>query len=208
MRLIVLVLAAFGLSACMGGYDVAHPNVINNVQREVTWREFQYCGGWGCSDPHEAGFTAAEWAEVQSIMGPPARSAADERDQIARAIGAMETIIGVKTGYHRDRAGTGSGIFQSGQLDCYSEATNSSSFIHLLYNAGLLQHHTPAEPIMRGQATSRSWRQTHATAALTEIETGTLYAMDSWFFPSGHQAVWVEADVWADAWAPEGGASI
>ena len=33
-------------------------------------------------------------------------------------------------------------------------------------------------------------------------------AMDSWFFDSGHPAVWVDADTWSASWAPEGGASI
>lgn len=197
-----------GLGGCAGGYAAAHPNVIGNVDRAADWRDFQYCGGWGCSDPKESGFSQGEWDEVVAIMTPAATTPAEERDQIARALGAMETIIGAKTGYDRDRAGTGSGIFQPGQLDCYSEAANSSTFIRLLARADLLRFHLPAEPIMRGQATSLSWRQTHATAALTEQETGTLYAMDSWFFPSGHNAVWVDADTWGGAWAPPGGAGI
>ncbi len=206
MRGFVLGLAALALGGCMGGYDLAHPNVLGNVDRTSDWEAFQYCGGWGCSDPHEAGFTPDEWAQVIAVMAPPARSAEAERANIGHAIGVMESVIGGKTGYDRDRAGTGSGIFQPGQLDCYSEAANSSTFIHLLNNAELLHFHEPADPIMRGQATSRSWRQTHATAALTERESGTLYAMDSWFFRNGHQAVSVEAEIWADAWAPPGGA--
>ena len=101
----------------MGGYDLAHPNVLANVDPAADWETFQYCGGWGCSDPHAAGFTPDEWAQVTAVMAPPARSAEAERTNIGRAIGMMESIIGGKTGYDRDRAGTGSGIFQLGQLD-------------------------------------------------------------------------------------------
>jgi len=204
----VLVPMGLGLSGCAGGYAAAHPNVTGNVDRTADWRDFHYCGGWGCSDPREVAFSPDEWAQVAAVMMPAAASAEEERVQLGNAIGLMETIIGGKTGYDRDRAGTGSGIFQFGQLDCYSEAANSSTFLRLLDHAGLMQFHTPAEPIMRGQAASKSWRQTHATAALTEDESGVLFAMDSWFFPSGHAAVSVEAEIWGGAWAPPGGAAI
>ena len=208
MRNILSVWLALGLGACVGGYDLAHPNVLSNVQRHADWQGFQYCGGWGCSDPHPSLFTPLEWLRVEAIMEPPTAIPAAEREQIAAAIGLMESVIGRKTGYHRDRAGTAAGLFQLGQLDCYSEATNTSTFLHLLHNAGLLRHHTPADPIMRGQATSRSWRQTHATATMVENSSGTLFAMDSWFFDSGHKAVYVEAEIWGDAWAPEDGATF
>jgi len=206
--LTLLIPAALGLSACAGGYVAASDSVLSNVDRGGDWRDFQYCGGWGCSDPREGSFTDDEWAQVVAVMTPPAATAADERDQLAHAIGVMETIMGGKTGYDRDRPGTGSGLFQPGQLDCFSEATNTSSFLSLIHHAGLMHFHTPAEPIMRGQAAERSWRQTHATAALTEDENGILYAMDSWFFGGGHDAIWVDAETWGGAWAPSGGASI
>lgn len=206
--LIPALFAALSLGACVGGFDTAHPNVMGNVQPAARWEGFTYCGGWGCSDPRETEFTDAEWAEVRAVMSPPASDAEAERAQVAEAIGLMERLIGPKTGYNRDLAGTGAGVFQPGQLDCYSEATNTSNFIVLLANDGLLAFHEPADPIMRGLATSRSWRQTHATATLRERESGTLYAMDSWFFDSGHPAVFVEADTWADAWAPDGGAHL
>jgi hypothetical protein len=178
------------------------------VDRSGDWRHFRYCGGWGCSDPRQVGFTEDEWAQVAAVLTPAAADAAEERDRLAHAVGVMETIIGGKTGYYRDRPGTGSGIFQPGQLDCFSEATNTSTFLRLIAGAGLMHFHAPADPIMRGQATERSWRQTHATAALTETATGTLYAMDSWFFAAGHDAVWVDAETWGGPWAPPGGAHI
>lgn len=196
------VFLCFGLTACVGGYGEAHPNVIGNVHADAARAGFGYCGGWGCSDPEEAGFTAEEWSRVEAVFLPNSNTAEDERQQIAQAIGLMESIIGPKTGYGRDKGGTASGVFQPGQLDCYSEAANTSNFLHLLNNGDLLRFHQPADPIMRGQATSRSWRPTHATATLVEIETGTLFAMDSWFYDSGHAAVYVEADTWADAWGP------
>ena len=205
MRAILVLVLAVALGGCIGGYGAAHPNVMGNVDHDAHWEGFGYCGGWGCSDPHPVDLTREEWDEVAAIMYPAALTAEEERIKIGQAIGRLETFAGGKVGYDRDRAGTAAGVLQFGQLDCYSEAANSSTFIHLLHNAGLLDFHEPADPIMRGQATARSWRQTHATATLMETESGVLYAMDSWFFASGHAAVSVEADVWADAWGPEGG---
>jgi len=205
MRIYVIILAAMALGGCIGGYGPAHPNVVGNVDHDAHWNSFDYCGGWGCSDPHRVMLSDDEWAEVAAIMAPAAQSAEEEREQVRHAVGLLETHAGGKTGYDRDKAGTAAGVLQLGQLDCYSEAANSTTFIHLLNNAGLLRFHEPAEPIMRGQATSRSWRQTHATATMMDVESGVLYAMDSWFFRSGEPAVYVEADVWADAWGPEGG---
>ncbi len=208
IRLPIPMLSAVLLAGCIGGFDVAHPNVLGNVQSAATWEGFGYCGGWGCSDPSGTSFTPTEWAEVVAVMTPAAPTPQAEREQVAQAVGLMERFIGPKTGYDRDLAGTGAGIFQPGQLDCYSEAANTSNFLHLLNNAGLLRHHQPADPIMRGLATSRSWRGTHATATMTETFSGVLFAMDSWFFASGHDAVFVEADTWANSWAPDGGASL
>ncbi len=209
MRIFYRLMATFlflGLAACVGGYGEAHPNIIGNVHADASWDEFGYCGGWGCSDPSDAGFTAEEWIQVEAAFSPQAQSAEDELQQIAQAVGLMEGIIGPKTGYDRDKGGTASGMFQLGQLDCYSEATNTSNFLHLLDNSNLMRFHAPADPIMRGMGTSRSWRQTHATASIRNLETGTLIAMDSWFYDNGHAAVYVEADTWADAWGPGSGA--
>jgi len=207
MTRVIAVFLGLALAGCAGGYDIAHENVVDNVARTSTWDAFGYCGGWGCSDHRDTGFTQQEWSEVAAHFSPGAQSAEQERQQIAHAIGAMEGFIGAKTGYDRDKGGTGGGIFQSGQLDCYSEAANTSSFLHLLNNAGLLRYHVPAEPIMRGIGSSKSWRPTHATATMTEFESGTRIAMDSWFYDNGTPAVYVEADTWAGAWGPdEGGA--
>ena len=199
---------ALGLAGCAGGYGAAHPNVMNNVGHTASWDEFGYCGGWGCSDRQTANFTADEWRQVEEVFAVPATSAEQERQQIAQSIGVIENIAGAKTGYDNDRGGTGAGIFHRGQLDCYSEAANTSTFLHLLDNAGLIRFHTVSDPIMRGQAASKSFRPTHATAAITENESGTLIAMDSWFYDNGHAAVYVDADTWADGWGPDDGGAM
>ncbi len=208
IRVLAILCLAAALGGCIGGYDLAHPNVISNVQPTANPSGFRYCGGWGCSDPHAAAFTEDEWQQVTTTMMPPAATAEAERAQIGEAIGLMERLIAPKFGYDRDLAGTGAGVFRPGQLDCYSEATNTSNFLHLLNNAGFLRFHEPADPIMRGMATSRSWRGTHATATVIETASAERIAVDSWFFENGHAAVYVDADTWAKSWAPEGGASL
>lgn len=208
MNRLILIAISLGLGGCAGGYDLAHYNVVNNVHDSASWQDFLYCGGWGCSRPQDVLFAPEEWAQVETIMQSAAATPEAERAQVAEAIGLMELLIAPKTGHGGDLAGTASGFSQRGQLDCYSEAANTSNFLWVLHNAGLLRHHTPADPIMRGMAAGKSWRPTHATATMAENLSGELYAMDSWFFDNGHSAVYVDAATWGGAWAPSGGASF
>ncbi len=69
---------------------------------------FEICTGGGCAEIKPVAVTGDEWKIITAIFegDTSAKDAPLERKHIAEAIGALEKIVGVKTGTSTDRAGT------------------------------------------------------------------------------------------------------
>jgi hypothetical protein len=139
-------------------------------------------------------------ADLTAIMKKwrtKADTAEDERRGVAYAIGWIETRVGNAIGTKDDRAGMdfeGSG--DPTQQDCVDEATNTTSYMMVLQNKGLLRHHTVGVPFakenyLRGVA---GW--THWTAILTETTSKQRWAVDSWIYANGENPAIIEAEKW------------
>ena len=141
-----------------------------------------------------------QWRAIRELFDPPADSAETERGQIWVAIARMESFIGPKTGTGHDLGGV-EHPFASGddQMDCIDESTNTSLYITLFQNAGLLRFHQVDDRATRGYF-FRGWP--HTTAVMLEIETGKLWAVDSWFFDNGVPPAIVPLEEWEAGWKP------
>ena len=82
-------------------------------------------------------------------------------------------------------------------MDCIDEATNSTVYLRLLKNAGLLHFHSQAYRLSRGGLI-----RPHNTATIIEIESNTHYAVDSWFGHNGEQPVIIPLTLWKSGWKP------
>lgn len=161
---------------------------------------FEACHRQGCTE-HTTVRLAAE--EVQSIFkafGPPAAIAKQERAAIARAISRFEQIVGPRTGTDRDLGGTFPGAFRAGQMDCIDESTNTTTYLHLLDQAGMLRWHDIQNPSTRFPIPRGWWP--HTTAVILERATGTKYVVDSWFDDNGYPPHIVELSIWKRGWKP------
>ncbi len=139
------------------------------------------CWGYGCDRSQRLLLPAAGWRSVQAIFASPAPNAAAERERIAAAIARMETAVGAVTGTHADRGGNIVGSGQPGQLDCIDESRNTTGYLHLLAEHGLLRWHTVGERHKR-----MVWViDQHWTATVVEREDGSRWAIDSWFLDNG-----------------------
>lgn len=158
------------------------------------------CHAYGCRKQTKVRFSDADLAELAAIMAKWRTKAAtpgDERRGVAYAIGWMERVVGERVGTKDDRAGMD--FAASGdptQQDCVDEATNTTSYLTVLANAGLLTHHTVGTPFakenyLRGVA---GW--THWTAVLVEKGVAKRWAVDSWIYANGENAAVVEAENW------------
>ena len=126
--------------------------------------------------------------------------AEQERNLIAMAIGAFEMIVGSKTGTATDLAGTFGNADFPGQMDCNDEAINSTTYIRLMRQNGLIKFHEPEDMRTRNFFFT-GWP--HSTAVIRETASGKRFAVDSWFYDNGMPATIVPFQVWKSGYYPE-----
>ena len=160
---------------------------------------FEICQGGGCVEVSQLNLSQAEWQPISQIFSSKAQNASQERAQIAKAIGALESVVGVKIGTTSDRAGTFDNSNYQGQLDCNDEAINTTTYMRLLKQNGLMQHHEIEDTRTRNFFFT-GWP--HTTAVIHDIKTGERYAVDSWFYDNGAPAVIVPFAEWKANYEP------
>jgi hypothetical protein len=161
--------------------------------------QFEICQGGGCALASTTALSEQEWATVVQIFNDPSANAEDERQHIAQAIGVLENLVGQKTGTTADLAGTFFDGKLAGQQDCNDEAINSTTYMRLLKNNGLMLFHEIEDTRTRNFFFT-GWP--HTTAVIRDIETGERYAVDSWFYDNGHPATIVPFKQWKANFKP------
>lgn len=158
------------------------------------------CHAYGCQKQTRVRFGPSELAKIKALMRETKKADTphEERRAIAYAVGWMERHVGNEIGTSEDRAGmefNGSG--DPTQQDCVDEATNTTSYMLVLQNNGLLKHHTVGRPFSKGNVLVggvANWP--HWTAVLFEKETNVKWAVDSWIYENGVNPAVIEADKW------------
>jgi len=193
-----------GLTALIfsGCASIRQPtNYLSNLglNTRPTIEGFDVCDGAGCRSISSLDYSKEEWMQIRAIFEPRPENSAAERERINVAIGAMETIIGLKNGTlgdaprNRRQLGTGK------QIDCIAEAANTTVALMLLKQEGLLHFHRVGYPQHRGFA---RLRLPHNSASVVEESTGATYVIDSWFFEGGAPAVSIPANEWKSGFSP------
>jgi hypothetical protein len=175
---------------------------INRIFRSTPQLDrLEICQGGGCAILNQTAMTQAEWDKIASIFAPMPVNAADERKLITIAIAKFEQIIGKKIGTNNDKAGTFRNSQYSGQQDCNDEAINTTTYMRLLVQAGLVRFHAVEDTRTRHFFFS-GWP--HSTAVIRQLDTQARYAVDSWFFDNGQPATIVPFELWKAGYIPEG----
>lgn len=182
----------------------ADGEAINRVlQQQPALAGFDICHSGGCADISRVSLSAEEWQQVIHAFDPKPQTADAERNCIANAIGVMEQLVGAKTATDADRGGTFRNFASPGQLDCNDEATNSTTYMKLMMQAGLIRFHEILDTKTRGYFYN-GWP--HTTAVIrekkSEQQSDQDYAVDSWFYYNGVPAVVVPLNVWKSGWRP------
>jgi hypothetical protein len=182
---------------------LAHADIteISRIFRQTpSLSQFEVCQGGGCAQFNQLAINEAEWKSVAQLFNPKATNATDERAQIAKAIGEIEKIVGAKNGTLGDRAGTFDNSEYKGQLDCNDEAINTTTYMRLLKNNGLMRLHEVEDTRTRNFFFT-GWP--HTTAVIHDSKTGERYAVDSWFYDNGHAATIVPFAQWKANYKPD-----
>ena len=175
------------LKAMVTALAVAWPLLSFASSHRVT-----VCLDYGCDYTRSAAIDADEWRQVEAILSG-AGSADTERKALARAIGALERIIGQKVGTAQDaprNAAPDARII--GQLDCIAESINTEIYLQLLASSERLRHHRVV-----GREVRHRWLfDAHWTAVIEEINSGERFAVDSWHRSNGEPAVIQKLGAW------------
>lgn len=196
-RIVALVAVCLALGGCMKHYDSYESYMARRGLPAPTQKAFPHCSAYDCATMQIANFWPREWKKVEKQFKPKAKTPEKERQQVADAIMVMEQIIGPITGTDGDVGDTFKKTGK-GQLDCVDESTNTSVYLDLLIQDGLITYHTLAAP----QARAPAFRWPHQTAVLIEKESGEFYAVDSWFDDNGKPIYIIPLEQWMDGWKP------
>lgn len=191
----------FGLLLLLSFNTHAAISDITRIYRQVpALNGFDVCIGGGCAEIKQVSLNDNEWRKITIIFTGHTKSlnAKQERVLIASAIGIFEEIVGKKTGTTQDLAGTFN--FTQGQLDCNDEAINSTTYMRLMRQNGLMQLHE-IEDMRTRNFFFTGWP--HTTAVIHEIATGDRYAVDSWFYNNGFPAAIVPFALWKSGYIPQ-----
>ena len=191
----MFVLRAFGFVAFAA---VSAPTTAN-----VT---FEVCYDFGCRHSSEVSLSVEEWRSVEIIFD--AEDAAGEREDIKQAVAWMETLAGKYSPIHKDLGMNlpvveesetgkkarkqGTSLFP-GQLDCIDESLNTTRYLTLFEQGGLLKFHSVGSRVYR-----RSILYQHWAAQVIDVTSNQRYVIDSWFEDNGEQPVLVSSERWHD----------
>jgi hypothetical protein len=159
---------------------------------------YEICYDFGCRHQAEIVLSDEEWSSIEALL--KADKAADERQQLKLAVARMEYLTGLYSPTHRDVGmnlpviadGTKSDLFP-GQLDCIDESINTTRYLKLFEQAGLLRFHR-----VEKRAYRRSFFDQHWAAQLQDLATKRRYVIDSWFDDNGELPVLVSSERWLD----------
>jgi len=203
VMLSMLMAFSLALVLCGCGGSPARDLLMEVEGRPQSPDRFGVCKGYGCDELVLTSFSTREWARIEAIFDDPAPDATSERRRIAEAVGEVERLVGPKTGTDRDAPGAAIINFsRQGQMDCIDEAFNTTLYLRMMADAGLLRWHDVGEPARRGYVVD-GWP--HNTATVIGRNTGRGWAVDSWFHGNGVPPEIVPLDVWLDGWTPGGG---
>lgn len=135
---------------------------------------------------------ASSWAHVQDEF-EGVNSAGEERDATRDAVRRFEVAAGEQTPTWQDRPRSTPIFGTSGQLDCIAESNNTTTFLCLLRQEGLLRFHEVLRPEFR---TQYLLFDPHRSALIRERGTGTVYAVDSWVGAAGEAPIVQEYRAW------------
>lgn len=197
----LMIPALFLLSGCADQLYGSLPQYMQSKKlSEPTAQSFPHCQNYGCAVVKNVKLSQPDWNKIEIAFGSKAKNAEQEREKIIKTIATFEQIVGPITGTENDKEGT---FFETGngQLDCVDESTNTTIYLTLLKDAGLLKFHDIEQPYVRYPIISgRGWM--HQTAVVTDKDTGAQYAVDSWFEDNGAPPYIIPLEDWKNGWHP------
>ena len=162
-------------------------------------KRFMICNQVSCEETVPIRLNEDSWNVVRTLFEPPATDGQSERIQIAAAIARLEQLVADQAGTFDDQPRNRGTFRGTRQLDCVAETTNTTIYLLLLAEQGLLRWHSVAYPKHRGLA---NLQFPHNTAVLIEKDSEQPFAVDSYFHANGQPPEIVPLATWVDGYDP------
>ena len=174
--------------------------VRDDIITVPTYNHFSVCYEHTCQQVVTRSLNQDEWHRLTVPLNVSLPTAGAERAAIAATVRNLETVVGQLTGTGQDKGGNLAGFGLPGQMDCIDESTNTTTYLSMLADSGLLKHHAVLDRVTRFGLFAGA---PHTTAVIGETGTGQRFAVDSWFFDNGHAPVIIELQQWKSGWEPD-----
>ena len=132
------------------------------------------------------------WNDLRALFEPAPATSHAERVAIAEAVALLERVTGEQTPAGADKAQNEKNAGWYGHQDCVDESTNTTVYLTLLQQQGLLRHHT----VLKRSRRTRWTTHMHWTAQVRDETDGTRYVVDSWFRDNGELPYVQRAENW------------
>lgn len=181
----------FGLSACTStsGYLLTWYG-----DKDPNPKKFDLCHGYSCRYKETVSLPNNTWKKIRQLFSNENLNAKQERHQISKAVAMLEQQAGSITGINEDLPKSPNFKDPYGQQDCIDETVNTSTYLKMLQADNLLHWHQLSRPARRGYLIDG--RGPHNTATIKDINTGQLYAVDSWPGSNGQPPEIKPISVW------------
>lgn len=192
--LLACFLGSIGLAGCdvdNGGLDRARQNFGVTDPKPGA---FQVCGSHNCRKRVAVSLSPAEWSSARAPLRSHPRNAGAERRALAETLRRLEVVVGRKTGYDRDRAGSTLQMGVKAQ-DCVDEMVNTAVYLKMLDDAGDLRFHRPGQRVTIGFMTREFW--THTVASIFQKDTGQEFIVETWAVDFGETPYIMDRKDWA-----------
>ncbi len=163
-------------------------------------RQFNICYTNACRKTMPVSLQPQQWDRVRALFTPASADAETERERLRQAIALLEIMVGELTGASKDKGGFNSGEPFSVQFDCIDEAVNTSTYLTMMEDDGLIHHHTFHRPALRGYFIG-GWP--HFATVMVDNRTQARFAIDSWFLDNGDPPFILPLRQWKSGWRPQ-----
>ncbi len=151
----------------------------------------EICFNYGCSHREEVRFEGQILSDVQAHL-QQATSPAEERLRIGEAVAKLYVAAARTTPIWRDRGGNyPEDPPESGIMDCIDHSTNTTRFLGVMRKHNMLRFHEVGERLHRMRFLAEHW-----SAQIMERDSGSAYAVDSWYFDHGQPAAVMPVAEW------------
>lgn len=176
--------------------------VSNEINTTPAPDNFSICFDNSCQSISQLTLSDHQWQSIRAIFIPGAETADQERAMIGKAVARLEQIIGPMTGTENDKGLNKSSDNPAGhRMDCIDESTNTTTYLYMMQQDGLLKWHRLGDPVTRGFFFF-GWP--HTTAVIEAREDDNLWAVDSWFYDNGVPPEILPLEQWQEGWRPDG----